>query len=180
MTSLRSSDSFTKPSFLTFCFHVYISLQLYFTAFASSKSFHRESLKIYLIFTEKTSRWQGTMQTKICGKWDKTKKVKRWCKLSSSPADRQIKQPSKPNHWKKNMLSLCSIWLCPLRPQSSKPWQKVTLAALLPSCFIKPPWVYLPSAGITFSTHFSLWFIWENLSCVSLAQPQYALTYVCM
>lgn len=76
--------------------------------------------------------------------------------------------------------SPCPIWICALQPQSSKSQREVTLTVLLPGFCIKPPPVYLPSAGITLNAHLShAARLGKSLLCLPV-QPVYVSTFVCV
>lgn len=103
-------------------------------------------------------------------------------RLRSRQAGRRIQQPKRPSQ-KKLMLSPyspCPIWLCALQPQSSKPQREVTLSALLPGFYIKPPQSIYLLQGLHSTLIFHMQLVWANPSCVFLAQSLYACTFLCV
>lgn len=112
------------------CYNVFLSSASNFCVW---KSFQRRSLKIHLLFIERVSVGDGTIDAQRKMGQDRQGKEHVETEMQAGTRRDETAQSSKP---KTQMLvaffAAGAIWICALQPLPSKPQQGVTLSALLP------------------------------------------------
>lgn len=131
------------------------------------KSFQRGSLKIHLLFIERVSVGDGTIEAQRKMGQDRKGKEHVETEMQAGTRRDETAQSSAP---KTQMLAafFCAgaIWICALQPLPSKPQQEVTLSALLLGSSTPSQPLYLLE-GL-------------NFNLISHTQPVFGLFAVCL
>lgn len=129
------------------------------------KSFQRGSLKIHLLFIERVSVGDGTIDAQRKMGQDRRGKEHVETEMQAGTRGDETARSSTPQtQTLAAFFSAGAIWICALQPQPSKPQQGVTLSALLPGSSSPSRPLYL-QRGL----HFTL---------ISHTQPVFALSAV--